>query len=48
LAKHPKFEDAALVGCTLAPGEMLYIPKGWWHYLRALEPSASVSFWWGP
>lgn len=27
-------------------GEMLYIPPGWWHHVRALERSFSVSFWW--
>jgi ribosomal protein L16 Arg81 hydroxylase len=26
---------------------MLYIPPFWWHYVRALTPSFSVSFWWG-
>ena len=32
--------------CVLEPGEMLYIPPRWWHYVRALDASASVSFWW--
>lgn len=27
-------------------GEMLYIPPGWWHHVRSLERSFSVSFWW--
>jgi [protein]-arginine 3-hydroxylase / protease len=31
---------------TLGPGEMLFIPLGWWHYLRATEASISLSFWW--
>jgi ribosomal protein L16 Arg81 hydroxylase len=26
---------------------MLYVPPGWWHYVRALTVSFSVSFWWG-
>lgn len=36
-------------GCreaVLGPGECLYVPKGWWHYVRSLAPSFSVSFWW--
>jgi len=28
------------------PGEAVFIPRGWWHYVQALEPSASISFWW--
>lgn len=31
---------------TLYAGEMLYIPPKWWHYVRSLEKSFSVSFWW--
>ncbi|KAH7328040.1 hypothetical protein B0I35DRAFT_448059 [Stachybotrys elegans] len=32
--------------CVLAPGETLVIPIGWWHYVRSLSVSFSVSFWW--
>lgn len=30
----------------VGPGECLYIPAGWWHYVEALTTSFSVSFWW--
>lgn len=30
----------------VGPGECLYIPAGWWHYVEALSVSYSVSFWW--
>ena len=30
----------------LEPGDGLYIPLGWWHYVRSLDVSFSVSFWW--
>ena len=30
----------------LGPGEMLYIPPLVWHYVRSLDVSFSVSFWW--
>ena len=30
----------------LGPGEMLYIPPRVWHYVRSLDISFSVSFWW--
>jgi lysine-specific demethylase 8 len=29
----------------LCPGEMLYIPAQYWHYVRSLTPSFSVNFW---
>ncbi|MCO7193209.1 cupin-like domain-containing protein [Pseudonocardia sp. McavD-2-B] len=28
----------------LAPGSMIFIPKGWWHRVRSVDPSISVSF----
>ena len=30
----------------LQPGEILYIPPYYWHYVRSLTISFSVSFWW--
>ncbi|KAF2642740.1 Clavaminate synthase-like protein [Massarina eburnea CBS 473.64] len=39
------FKDAKYVEGVLGPGECLYIPVGWWHYVRSLSPSFSVSFW---
>ena len=30
---------------VIGPGETLFVPRGWWHYVRALEPSFSVNFW---
>lgn len=32
--------------CILEPGDALLIPIGWWHYVRSLSVSFSVSFWW--
>ncbi|KAM3516277.1 hypothetical protein MY11210_000036 [Beauveria gryllotalpidicola] len=32
--------------CILEPGDALLIPVGWWHYVRSLSVSFSVSFWW--
>ncbi|KAF8226890.1 Clavaminate synthase-like protein [Tricholoma matsutake] len=30
---------------TLEPGDLLFIPPGWWHSMRAEETSFSVSMW---
>lgn len=29
----------------LKPGDLLYIPPGWWHAMRSEETSFSVSMW---
>jgi ribosomal protein L16 Arg81 hydroxylase len=26
------------------PGDVLFIPVGWWHWVESLSPSVSVSF----
>ena len=41
-----EFEEARYYETILGPGESLYIPVGWWHYVRSLSVSFSVSFWW--
>ena len=42
----PLFREAIFVETILNEGECLYIPVGWWHYVRSLTVSFSVSFWW--
>ena len=43
----PTFAEAREKGVqvVVGPGEALFVPRGWWHYARALEPSFSVNFW---
>ncbi|KAH8783710.1 hypothetical protein BGZ57DRAFT_758216 [Hyaloscypha finlandica] len=43
--RFPLFRKAEFVDCILEEGECLYIPVGWWHYVRSLSVSFSVSFW---
>ena len=42
----PGFSEAEYVETVLKEGEYLYIPVGWWHYVRGLKAGVSVSFWW--
>jgi hypothetical protein len=44
-ARFPLFIEAPYVDCVLEEGECLYIPVGWWHYVRSISVSFSVSFW---
>jgi lysine-specific demethylase 8 len=30
----------------LEPGDALYVPPGWFHYVQSVTSSFSVSFWW--
>lgn len=42
----PLFQQAKYVETVLEEGQCLFIPVGWWHYVRSLTVSFSVSFWW--
>ena len=36
-------ETSPVVGATLAAGDCLYIPRGWWHVAKAREDALSIS-----
>ncbi|HEY0021488.1 MAG TPA: cupin-like domain-containing protein [Longimicrobium sp.] len=42
-ARHPRFARARLHEVVLHPGEMLFIPRGWWHRVQSLDASISVN-----
>lgn len=45
LERHPLYRQAHKeVVLALHPGDAIFIPKGWWHHVRALDVSISVSF----
>ena len=46
LEKFPLFAQATLLEAELGPGDVLFIPAHHWHYVRSLEVSMSVTFWW--
>jgi lysine-specific demethylase 8 len=46
LTLYPLFSQVQYMDHVLEPGDILYIPPKWWHYLRSLDTSFSVSFWW--
>jgi ribosomal protein L16 Arg81 hydroxylase len=49
LARYPAMADVTIHDVTLAPGEILFLPVGWWHHVEALDISvtlASTNFLW--
>jgi LPS sulfotransferase NodH len=42
--RHPKFRHATVVDVVVQPGEVLFMPVGWWHHVRALDVSMTVAF----
>ncbi|WP_118181825.1 cupin-like domain-containing protein [Paraburkholderia phosphatilytica] len=43
-AKFPALADAQVLECTLSPGELLFLPIGWWHYVEGLDVSVTMTF----
>jgi hypothetical protein len=44
-ARFPLARQVALVECMVAPGDMLYVPAGWYHQVRAQTFSLSANRW---
>jgi hypothetical protein len=40
----PGCDDVPYIDCVIGPGDMIYLPAGWWHRVRSLEASLSVNF----
>lgn len=40
----PLFQEANVITGILNPGQVLFLPNGWWHYVRALDVSITVTF----
>ncbi|KAH8376415.1 hypothetical protein KR200_007769 [Drosophila serrata] len=43
---YPLLEKVKFYELLLQPGDCLYMPPKWWHYVKSEAPSFSVSFWW--
>ncbi len=41
---HPAMADVRLIEFELSPGEAVFLPVGWWHFVESLDFSISVSF----
>ncbi|CAM9302213.1 unnamed protein product [Ectocarpus fasciculatus] len=45
LVRFPQFADAHPLAVTLEPGDVLFVPKHWWHFVEATDTSLSVNVW---
>lgn len=43
LQRFPLMADVLIIDCVLEPGEILFLPVGWWHFVEALDVSITVS-----
>src|SRR5450830_1811900 len=43
--KFPLAREAAMIDCIMQPGELLYVPAGWYHQVRSLSFSLSANRW---
>ena len=43
--KFPLARHASMIECTVNPGELLYVPAGWYHQVRSLTFSLSANRW---
>jgi histone arginine demethylase JMJD6 len=41
--QYPLFRNAKPVSDVVNPGETIFVPKGWWHTARSLEPTISIA-----
>lgn len=46
LARFPRFRRAKFRTVDLRPGEALFMPAGYWHYVRSGGFNIAINFWW--
>jgi len=44
LKRFPEFRDVRIHDVILNPGELLFLPVGWWHHVVALDVSITLTF----
>ena len=42
--RHPRLAELRFYDVQLAPGEILFVPVGWWHQVRSLDFSVTATF----
>jgi ribosomal protein L16 Arg81 hydroxylase len=44
LQRFPNMSNAQVLECVLAPGELLFLPVGCWHFVEGLDISMTITF----
>jgi hypothetical protein len=47
IARYPRLARATIYRATVGPGDLVFIPRGWWHCFVALDASISLNHWFG-
>jgi Cupin-like domain len=42
--KYPLFKDVRVIETVLEPGEVIFVPVGWWHQVKGLDITIALSF----
>jgi hypothetical protein len=42
--RFPRFRNVRILDLVLEPGDLFFLPVGWWHYVRALDVSITMTF----
>jgi hypothetical protein len=42
--RFPAFRNVSVIDVEIGPGELLFVPVGWWHHVRGLELSITMTF----
>nr|XP_002716858.1 HSPB1-associated protein 1 isoform X1 [Oryctolagus cuniculus] len=46
LKRFPQFQKAQRHVVTLSPGQVLFVPRHWWHYVESIDPvTVSINSW---
>ena len=44
LSRFPSAAQVQVHDVTLSPGEIIFVPLGWWHQVRALDFSVTITY----
>jgi lysine-specific demethylase 8 len=47
LARYPKFAEVTIWEGQIEPGDVLFLPAGWWHNVVSLDHAISINRWFG-
>jgi hypothetical protein len=42
--KFPLFKNVTVIDVVIGPGDLLFLPIGWWHYVRGMDVSITMTF----